>query len=225
MILDALYLGGISTLAPEGRSTGMFKQPVARARIEALGLVGDHQADHRFHGGPEKAVHQFAPASYALMVARFPGLAGRAQAGALGENLSSRAMQDSNVCIGSIYRVGGATLQVSQPRSPCWKINHTLGSDELSRFIADEGICGWYYRVLEAGDVAVGDAIRLLDCPNPWLTLRHFHAVVNQPRPAIATLAKLIQAPGLNTVWCQRLQARLDHLLTHPTGLITDRVS
>ena len=73
--VDHLFIGVLRTLEPEGQRTGLFKDPVARAMIRRSGLVGDHPADHRYHGGPDKAVHQYPPDHYPHIAGRFPAAA------------------------------------------------------------------------------------------------------------------------------------------------------
>jgi MOSC domain-containing protein YiiM len=146
--VDALLIGALRILEPEGQRTGLFKEPVARVVVRRFGLVGDHQADRRYHGGPEKAVHQYPPDHYPRLAARFPAAASHAVPGALGENLVSAGMTERTVCIGDRYQMGEAELEVSQPRTPCWKINHRFGEADLSRFLLAERMTGWYYRVI-----------------------------------------------------------------------------
>lgn len=208
LTVDGLFIGEIRILEPEGHRTGLFKEPVAWATVQRLGLVGDHQADRRYHGGPEKAVHQYAPDHYARIATCFPAAAIHAGPGALGENLSSVGMTEQTVCIGDRYRLGTVELEVSQPRTPCWKINHRFGEKQLAKFIQTERITGWYYRVVQEGEIECGDTIALQARPNPELSLDRFWQVVNQHRPDPAELQWLASAAGLAPHWVQRLLDR-----------------
>lgn len=210
--VDGLLIGDIRILEPEGHRTGLFKEPVAQAMATRLGLVGDHQADHRYHGGPEKALHQYPPDHYPRLAARFPAAAHHAMPGGLGENLSSAGMTEWTVCIGDRYRVGEAELEVSQPRTPCWKINHRFGEKQLSQFIQTERMTGWYYRVIQEGLIATGAAITLQARPNPEWPLERFWRLVNQHRPEPQELQALAAAVGLTASWSQRLQDRAGRL-------------
>jgi MOSC domain-containing protein YiiM len=166
LIVKALYRGRLRSLEPEGQRTGIYKDPIDVAEVTAEGIAGDQQADRRFHGGAEKALHQYAVSSYERIVESFPELQGTAVPGSIGENISSSGLTDAGVCIGDIYRMGPVLVQVSQPRSPCWKINHRFRVERLSRFIEQHRITGWYYRVLEPGVLTVGDDIALVERPN-----------------------------------------------------------
>jgi len=212
--IAGLYVGGITTLEPEGQSTGIFKR-LAEAPLQLTreGFSGDTQADRRVHGGPEKAVHHYAAENYPLLAAAFPAAAGALCPGSLGENVSSSGWTEATVCIGDTFRLGLAVVQVSQPRSPCWKINHKFGEPGMSRFIAERGITGWYYRVIEEGRVAADDAFELLERPSPEVTLARLWQAGLAHRPAIDELAQLIAARGLNPGWVEKLAARRDWLV------------
>ena len=211
--VDHLFIGNIRIMAATGHRTGLFKEPVERATVSRLGLVGDHQADRRYHGGPEKAVHHYAPDHYVRIAARFPAATIHAVPGGLGENLSSAGMTERTVCIGDRYRLGEEVeLEVSQPRTPCAKINQRFGEDDLARFVLDERITGWYCRVIREGAVERGAAITLQARPNPELTLDYFWTVVNQHRPDLDELRKLATATGLTASWVKRLHNRVAFL-------------
>lgn len=216
--LLAIYAGGLRALEPEGQATGMFKQALMQAELTPLGLVGDQQADRRVHGGAEKALHEFARKSYAAIAGSFPALAATAVPGTLGENVSSEGRDDTNVCIGDTLRIGGAVVQVSQPRRPCWKINHRFDCRELSHFIERRQLTGWYYRVLEPGMITLGDRIELLDRANEDITIAAFTKTVTRHRPEPDALNTLINARGLSEQWRVRLTGRRDYLARQSTA-------
>jgi MOSC domain-containing protein YiiM len=175
-------------------------------------LTGDVQADRRVHGGPEKAVHQYPVANLLRLRQRFPEIAAQFVPGSMGENISTPDWDESGVCIGDVFRLGSARVQLNQPRTPCWKIDARHGHEGITRFIAEEGIAGWYYRVLEPGRVVAGDSLELLERNADAISLREFWTLNHTHRPAPAALARLISTRGLNPDWRGRLQARLDWL-------------
>lgn len=214
--IEGLFIGGITLLQPEGQSTGIFKHPAtAPLQLTRTGLVGDVQADRRVHGGPEKAVHHYAAENYARLAAGFAQAVAALVPGSLGENISTTGWNEESVCIGDIFRLGSALVQVSQPRSPCWKINHKFSQPEMSRFIATHGLTGWYYRVLKEGVVAPGDTFELLERPAPDITLARLWRASIAHRPATTELAILLAAPGLAPNWTDKLAGRRDWLLEH----------
>ena len=206
--IAGIYVGALSVLGPEGQLTGIFKQPIAAARVTTEGITGDHQADRRVHGGPEKALHHYAADNYAMLAARYPAIAALLVPGNLGENLSTRGWTEDNVHVGDEFRIGTARVQVSQPRSPCWKINHRFGVDGLSRQIADTGVVGWYYRVQVPGTIAVGDAFELIGREPDPVSIRAFWTIVTSDRPSAGDLARLQGIVPLNPQWKARLAQR-----------------
>ena len=205
MQLIGLYRGTRRALGDKLIPSGIDKRPCQEAQVNALGISGDEQVDKRFHGGPERALHQFSLASYQRIIQRFPLLHQRAIPGALGENLCATEMQENNVFIGDIYQLGSCRLQVSAPRIPCWKIDSKLRQPDLHRFIRQQGLSGWYFRVLQTGSIKLGDSITLLERPNPQLSIAHFlQHTLSQPYDAeFITLVQ--QAEGLDADWRRRI--------------------
>lgn len=147
-----IFLGGIRPLPPDNQPTGIFKHEVLMpVWVGREGLAGDAQADRRVHGGLDKALHQYAIANYARLATAFPDAANLLIPGSIGENLSAPRWDETNIAIGDVFRFGDSTIQVSQPRSPCWKIDNRFGVEGLAQYIAEQRITGWYFRVLEEG--------------------------------------------------------------------------
>ena len=191
--------------------TGIWKDSIKQAAIDVEGIKGDIQVDRRVHGGAEKALHQYAIPSYASMHAAFPELATRMPIGSMGENLTVLGMHEDNVHIGDIYRIGSALVQVSQPRNPCWKINSKFDDERLAKFIATQHIPGWYYRVLEAGNVELGDSMDLVERFNP-MSLRNFLEVYEEHRPNFLILRSMARTQGLTLSWQVKIQQRMEVL-------------
>lgn len=191
--------------------TGIWKNSIEVADLDENGIKGDIQVDQRIHGGPEKALHQYAIPSYAQLHAAFPELAVRMPIGSMGENLTVLGMHEGNVHIGDIYRMGSALVQVSQPRNPCWKINSKFDDERLAKFIATQHINGWYYRVVESGSVQVGDSMDLVERFNP-ISLRNFLEVYAEHRPNFLILRSLARCQGLTPSWQVKIQQRMEVL-------------
>ena len=214
--IAAVHVGGLASLPPEGHLTGIFKRALAGpVLLGREGLAGDVQADRRVHGGPEKALHHYAAENYARLAQAFPDLAGALVPGSLGENLVARGLTEDAVYIGDVFRAGSGRIQVSQPRSPCWKIDHRFGVEGLSRFIAEQGLTGWYYRVLETGEIGPGDSLELLERNPQPVTLGRLWRAHRAHRPDGEELAFLLATPGLAPGWVKKLAERLDWLRRH----------
>ena len=209
--ITGLYAGTVQPMPGDRRWTAIFKQPViGRMAIGPEGLIGDAQADRRVHGGPDKALHHFPLETHARLAAMFPEAAGTLGAGALGENISTSGIDEHSACLGDVFALGQARVQLCQPRTPCWKIEARHGVEGMTRAIAEAGIAGWYYRVLAIGDVACGDRIELIDRQRDAVSLAEFWAVVQEHRPPIEALERLQAIPGLASGWQRKLAERID---------------
>jgi MOSC domain-containing protein YiiM len=208
-----LFRGGIRPLPPENRPTGIFKHELAVPTwLGPEGLSGDAQADRRVHGGPEKALHQYPVAHYAELATAFPDASEVLVPGSIGENLSAPDWDESSVCIGDIFRLGDTRVQVSQPRSPCWKIDHRYGVDGLARLIDDTGRTGWYFRVIEEGSVEPGCAFELIDRMAAAVTIQALLSLWREHRPDPEQLARAAATPGLAPNWTRKLLDRAGRL-------------
>jgi len=150
--------------------SGIRKLPVGgRVAVGRLGLAGDGQGDLTVHGGLEKAVYVYSFDHYAPW-SRELGR-GDLAPGAFGENLTVEGMVETAVRIGDIYRFGTTVLQVTKPRSPCFKLVARMGLPDFQKTFLASGRVGFYCRVLEEGDVAAGDPIGRISTPPDALTV------------------------------------------------------
>lgn len=205
MQIIGLYSGKLSHIGPRHSPTGIYKWPIERVLVNASGIVGDVQADKRFHGGPQKALHQFALSSYEKIIKRFPLLHTKALPGSMGENLCATDMHDANVCIGDIYQVGSCLLQVSAPRIPCSKIDQKFKQTDMNILIRHRRLTGWYYRVLEQGQICLHDDIVLLDRLNPQISIDAIMNTLDAQAGALP-LELAINASGLDPQWQHKLR-------------------
>ena len=178
IVIGAVLTGRVAPLGGGKATSAIAKTSVeGPVAVGPLGLSGDAQADRRFHGGPDKAVHHYALDHAAAWRAELPGLPDLLERpGAFGENISTHGLTEHDVCVGDLWRVGSALLQVSQARQPCFKLNLRFGVSDMARRVQASGRTGWYYRVIEEGFVAAGDALDLVERPHPdWPLSRLLH--------------------------------------------------
>lgn len=214
VVIDAVFRGGGEL--PDGTPSGMLKQAAdGPVRVMTEGLEKDVQADGKVHGGPDKAVHHYPAEHYAALAAAFPAARALLIAGALGENLSSRGLTEDNVRIGDVYAIGSVRLQVTQPRSPCWKIDARFEQRGMALVVRQRGITGWYYRVIEAGVLRAGEPLALIDRAADAPSIRAFHAAAVDPRPAAGVLEALLSARALPAAWRKRIGERIAWLKRH----------
>lgn len=198
---------------PDGRPGGLSaiaKQPVQEGvAIGPLGLEGDEQGDPRLHGGPDKAVHHYALEHYADWRSELGALPVLDAPGAFGENLASLGVTEATLCWGDRVRIGQALLEVSQSRQPCWKLATRFGVRDMALRLQRSGRTGWYYRVLEPGQVRAGDAIELMARPYAaWPLARVIDVLYHRTLDA-ALLCELTTLP-LPPSWQRLVQGRLE---------------
>ena len=197
-----------------GSYSAIAKSPVSgTVTVGTLGVDGDEQGDPRVHGGPDKALHQYAQAHYPLWQSELGPLPVLDAPGAFGENLASSGMTEQDLCLGDQVSIGSVLLEVSQSRQPCWKLNDRFDVPDMARRVQHTGRTGWYYRVLEAGTLQAGDAITLVARPWPqWSLARVIAVLYHQPLDA-AVLTDLAELP-LPPPWRRLVEGRLAHGVT-----------
>ncbi len=212
--IEAVLTGRVQPLGPKRAPSGIDKQPVAGpVTIGPAGLAGDEQGDRIHHGGPDKAVHHYpldhAP-SWRADLPALPDLLERP--GAFGENIATRGLTETGICVGDLWRAGSALLQVSQARQPCWKLNARFGVPDMARRVQASGRTGWYYRVVETGRVAAGDPMRLVERPHPDWPLARLLRVFYVDRLDRAALAEIAALAPLSESWRTLAARRLDRV-------------
>jgi MOSC domain-containing protein YiiM len=203
-VIEAICTG---TARPfNGAETSAIAKRPREGRVQLLGdgFAPDEQADARVHGGPEKAVHLYPldhhdawrgelddPAALALLD----------EPGCFGSNLAVRDLDEHAVFIGDRFRLGSAVIEINQPRQPCWKVDHRFGVKGMTARIVATGRAGWYFRVIEPGEVEAGDSFeRIEDGERRWSVAAVFTALIRgkadpEELRALAALPRL--APGM----------------------------
>src|ERR1700761_2963529 len=165
--IASIHAGKVAPLGPDGVPSGFVKYEITRpVQVSALGIRGDEQADLTVHGGPEKAVYGYALAHYEAWRMDYPRHAATLVPGGFGENLCIEGMSEADLCVGDIHRIGSAQLQVCQPRQPCFKLALRFGDKMMPKAMIRSGRAGWYYRVLQAGEIAPNDRVLVEARPN-----------------------------------------------------------
>lgn len=210
--VTGLFRGRIGVLPEEGQRSAIFREPVTGAcRLDHEGLAGDAPVDRRWHGGPERALLHYPAEHYAHWRACHPRHADSFVPGGFGENLSTSGLLEADVRIGQRFRLGTALIEISQPRRPCWKLDHRHELPGLSRAVEAARRSGWLYRVVEAGTLGPGDA--LLPAGDGAADAPSVHAVWDAwiDGADAATLAQLAGCSSLAPVWRQAFAQRLAH--------------
>jgi len=188
------------------------KRPVERpVTIRRLGIEGDSVADTKHHGGLDMAVHHYPRDHYSEWSEWLGGHDLLSRPSAFGENIHAQGMIETDVHIGDRFRLGTALLEVSQPRQPCWKIEHRFGANGMVKRIIGQHNCGWYYRVIEEGTARAGDVLERVEVGHEdWSVARLFAKLYDPAHKA--SREELEQIAGLErlcALWRSRVRDAL----------------
>jgi len=208
MRLVSLNVGRPQIVLRDGRqySTAINRHRAAsRVALGPEGLDGDRVADRNVHGGPDKAICVYPREHYP----HFSELLGHELAvPAFGENFTTAGLLESNVCVGDTFRVGSAIVQVSQPRQPCFKLANKHRQPQIIEWIYETGFCGFYFRVLQTGEVGSGDALEQTDRLHADLTIDRLLRVRADPQAEPQLWERLSQTLELSQSWRQHFARR-----------------
>lgn len=217
---QTLGQGGAPDPMDQPWTTGFFKLPVTNpVWLGTTNLTGDGQADLKNHGGPEKAVNVYPFEHYSywqqeLGTASLPF-------GAFGENFTTGSLLESEVCLGDIFEVGEALVQVSQPRQPCWKLARRWRRKDLALRVQESGRTGWYFRVLREGTIQAGACLRLVERPCPEWTVASANNIMHQRTDDLQAAQALAECHALAVRWRETLMKRVE---TRTVGSSTARL-
>lgn len=188
--------------------SGIAKAPVSaeHVHIRANNIDGDEQADLTVHGGADKAVYAYLTDHWSWWEAEH-GL--RCRPAAFGENLTLSGADESMVAIGDTFRWGGALLEVSQPRAPCYKFAMHTGREDAPQLMTVSARCGWYLRVIDEGDAPVDGAELERVCASGGPTVRDAFVAAMHPRVPRELCLRVHDAPALAAPWRDAVARRL----------------
>ncbi len=191
--------------------TGIYKNATdAPLWVRKLNIDGDQQADLSVHGGIDKAVYAFPSEHYAYY--RHELGAQDYPPGQFGENLTTEGLLEAQVRIGDRYRIGAVLLEVSQPRSPCYKFAIKMGTAEALAVCINSARTGFYLRVLHEGEIRAGDAIELDYANTDAPTVQEIHRLYYLDRRNFEALERAAHCDLLASGFKDEFRARLEKL-------------
>src|SRR3954467_11283103 len=198
--------------------TGVWKAPSPGPHmVRRLNIDGDGQGDLAGHGGENRAVLVYQTESYDYWAREL----GRTDLGPgqFGENFTVEGLSDDEVCIGDRYRIGSALFEVSQPRVTCYRLGIRMNEPRMAALLVAHGRPGFYFRVLEEGEVRAGDDVTRIATGPEAMTVANVNALLYLAgRPKAERLRRAIRIPALSPGWQRSLQAVLDAELSNSTG-------
>jgi len=189
--------------------TGVFKEAVAGPRrVGRLNIDGDGQGDLAGHGGEQRAVFVYQIDSYRYWEREL----GRTDFayGQFGENFTVEGLADDEVCVGDRYRIGGAVFEVTQPRVTCYRVGIRMNDPRIPALLVSHHRPGFYFRVLEEGEVQAGDEIIKLASGPEQMRVAEVDGLLYLPGHPRQQLMRALRIPALSPGWQTSFRALLD---------------
>lgn len=188
--------------------TAIYKEPVeGRVMLHALNLDGDRQGNLETHGGTYMAVYVYSYDHYGHWARHLER--DDLSYGAFGENFTVEGLHEDEVNIGDVFRVGGATVQVTEPRTPCHKLAMKFASEALIKTFLESGRVGFYLRVLEEGEVGAGDPIEQVSRDPEGLTVLETVRLWTDKNADSEALNRALRVEALSPKWRAALEKKL----------------
>lgn len=201
MIVESLNIGLPEKEIFYGKevTTGICKTSVSEAlSLKKKGFEGDGVADLRHHGGSDKAVCVYSRDHYSY----WEGILGTALSpAAFGENITVSNLSEDDVCIGDVFRLGTALVQVSQPRQPCKTLAARYGRSDMVKLVVKCGYTGFYFRVLEEGTVKKGDPILPAEEDLNKITISFANHIYHKDKKNCEGVKKVLAVKALSESW------------------------
>src|SRR5215469_1344791 len=191
--------------------TSVWKSPVqGRCRVGRLNIDGDAQGDLHGHGGEHRAVFVYQMDSYHYWERELKR--SDFTFGQFGENFTVEGLADSDVCVGDRYRIGGALFEVTQPRVTCYRVGIRMDEPRMAALLVAHQRPGFYFRVLEEGEVGAGDEIVRVAQGPERMTVTAINALLYLPGPARGDIERALRIPVLSLGWKGAFQALLQQM-------------
>jgi MOSC domain-containing protein YiiM len=206
MIVESLNIGLPRKEFFYGREiiTGICKQPASGPlRLGRFGFEHDGVGDLKHHGGDDKAVCVYSFDNYPYWE---DTLGIKLPVAAFGENLTVSDLKEDDICIGDVFELGTALLQVSQPRQPCRTLAARYGRDDLVKLVADSGRTGFYFRVLKEGIVEKGTELILKERDPRSISVSFANHTYHHDRKNREAIEKVLAVSALSASWQKSFQ-------------------
>src|SRR5690348_14615889 len=225
--LVSVNVGLPRDIAWKGRvvHTGIWKDPVrGRCRAGRLNLEGDGQGDLAGHGGEQRAVFVYQIESYRYWQEQLkrPDLGDPKSFGQFGENFTIEGLSDDAVCIGDRYQIGSALFEVTQPRVTCYRVGIRMKEPRMPALLTSSGRPGFYFRVLEEGEVGTGDEIVRVGEAKERMTVAEINALLYSPDHPRDRLERALRIEALSPGWRESFEALLQGATTGNAGLVPE---
>ncbi len=189
-------------------ATGIFKEPAnRRVMLRTMNLDGDGQADLTAHGGIYKAAYVYSTENYDYWKQEL----GRTDFafGQFGENFTVEGTSEDEIHVGDVFRVGGALVEVTQPRAPCYKLGIRMGLPQFVKMFLASCRVGFYLRVLEEGEVGAGDVFDRVRTDPEGMSVREMCRLLYFDPENLRGANKALRIRALSPGWRRSFVERL----------------
>lgn len=190
-------------------TTGIFKEPVpGRVRLSVLNLDGDRQADLTVHGGRDKAVYAYPSEHYEYWRNELPDM--NLPPGSFGENFTVEGLFENEVNIGDRFKIGSSAVMVTQPRMPCYKLGIKFGRDDIIKRFLASGRSGFYFAVIEEGEVGAGDPVEIISRDSSNVTVADIVRLYVNEKSDIEMLKRAVEVKALPEGWREYFRRHIE---------------
>ena len=213
MKLISLNVGLPRIVESNGQSvtTGIFKDPKqGPVMLRTLNLDGDRQADLKVHGGVSKAVYGYPVEHYKFWRRELPNM--ELPFGMFGENFTTEGLFEDKLNVGDRFRIGEAEVMVTEPRLPCYKLGIKFGRTDILRRFLQSRRTGFYFAVVNEGEVQAGDEIELLSRDGNNITIADITRLYAFEKDDVDTLRRAVKLEALSESWREYFQKQIQKL-------------
>jgi len=213
MKLISLNVGLPRIVESNGQSvtTGIFKDPKqGPVMLRTLNLDGDRQADLKVHGGVSKAVYGYPVEHYEFWRRELPNM--ELPFGMFGENFTTEGLFEDKLNVGDRFRIGEAEVMVTEPRLPCYKLGIKFGRTDILRRFLQSRRTGFYFAVVNEGEVQAGDEIELLSRDGNNITIADITRLYAFEKDDVDTLRRAVKLEALSESWREYFQKQIQKL-------------
>jgi len=198
------------TFESETIETAIQKQPVSHVDVNEQGIIGNDVGLKAHHGGVDKAVFFMGEETFYTLNRLTQSNFTYDGTGVYGENIVVSHFDERNVCIGDRFQLGSCEFEVSQPRRPCSRLSKNTGVATMKEVIFEQGLTGWYVRVIKAGSIKQGDQVILKARPYPQWTIANLNHWLALDTIAVAELTPLLDCDILAEAFKAAVRKRLN---------------
>lgn len=205
----SLFEGVPSVLGPSKTLTAIKKNKIEEVFVSKSQFGTDEVTNHKNHGGQYRVIHQYNFEHYKYWKNFFPLNPEEFCNGSYGENMTTEGVSEENICIGDVFQINDLIIQITEPRSPCATLNLRYENEFYLKSLFKTSKWGWFYKVLQAGNIKTNDQGILVERKNPELLLSKAIFVMSKEVIDLSFSKKLAECEDLSPRWIEKAKLLL----------------